>query len=927
MGLSPSPLVHRTNEAPVAYQPLVTVLAAVCGGIVVDRYLALALAWSWPAAVIAWLTWWTLWRRGYDRLAVAPLLLSLAAAGAAWHHCRWSLFDAREIGLAAADVAGPAAIEARIVEGPRRIPAPPYNPLRSFVASDRTRFDVEVLAVRDDATWRPSSGRATLFVNGYTRDARPGDRVRVFAQLARVEPPANPGEFDFAGQARVERRLCWLSSEFPECVTRLASGSAWSWPRVLWFLRAGGDALLWRNLRPGRSGLASAMFLGSREELQPDETQAFLETGTIHLLVISGLNVGILAGCLLLAMRAALVPQRFALAAVAAACVLYAATTDAQPPVVRATVMVLVACAAATLGRRALAYNSIAAAGLVVLALNPHELFQSGTQLSFLSVVALAWLAEERLRRRDPDPLARLIAASRPWHHRAARRATTWAWRLVLTSLVIWIVIAPLVMARFHLVSPVAIVLGPLLGMPVALAMAAGFGIFIVGWIAPPLAAALGWVCDVNLAFMHHSVEAARGVRGGHLWVSGPGEWWLAGFYGAILAAVLVPRFAPPRRWCLALMAGWIALGFSLSLAAPRDPQRLDCTFLSVGHGAAVVIELPGGQTLLYDAGRLGSPTYAARAVSGYLWSRGIRRLDAVIISHADADHFNALPALLDQFTLGAVYVSPVMFEGPSPALLALREAIDRVGVPLAELQRGDRLRVGGGAGIEVLHPPRGGVLGSDNANSVVLSIEYQGRRLLLTGDLEPPGLDDVMAEEPLDCDVLLAPHHGSAASDPPGFAAWSTPEWTVISAARRHRPPAVATAYAARGGRVLDTATSGAVRVSIANHELTVDCWHAGFALSQGRVANMILMARPPAISTRLFPPRVAPADQRPPRDARRAISHAAHRIRLKHASDRRHTAVLRSGGRSDGSQREHAAAVDDRQARDLRANCRRAG
>jgi hypothetical protein len=116
MGLSPSPLVHRTNEAPVAYQPLVTVLAAVCGGIVVDRYLALALAWSWPAAVIAWLTWWTLWRRGYDRLAVAPLLLSLAAAGAAWHHCRWSLFDAREIGLAAADVAGPAAIEARIVE-------------------------------------------------------------------------------------------------------------------------------------------------------------------------------------------------------------------------------------------------------------------------------------------------------------------------------------------------------------------------------------------------------------------------------------------------------------------------------------------------------------------------------------------------------------------------------------------------------------------------------------------------------------------------------------------------------------------------------------------------------------------------------------------------------------------------------------------
>ena len=117
-----------------------------------------------------------------------------------------------------------------------------------------------------------------------------------------------------------------------------------------------------------------------------------------------------------------------------------------------------------------------------------------------------------------------------------------------------------------------------------------------------------------------------------------------------------------------------------------------------------------------------------------------------------------------------------------------MRSAIDRAGVPLDEVWSGDRLRSGGGARIEVLHPPRGGVLGSDNANSIVLAIEYQGRRLLLTGDLESPGLDDVMAEEPYDCDVLLAPHHGSASSDPPGFAAWSTPEWTVVSGGRRDR-------------------------------------------------------------------------------------------------------------------------------------------
>jgi competence protein ComEC len=399
-------------------------------------------------------------------------------------------------------------------------------------------------------------------------------------------------------------------------------------------------------------------------------------------------------------------------------------------------------------------------------------------------------------------------------------------WRLVVTSFVLWLVVCPLVMARFHLVSPVAIVLGPLLGIPVALAMAAGFGIFAFGWLVPPLASLLGWVCDANLAFMQTCVTAARGVPGNHFWVPGPPDWWLAVFYGALLLWALAPRYAPPRRWCVALLAGWIAVGLLVPAVVPRPQERLTCTFLSVGHGAAVVVELPGGQTLLYDAGRLGSPVRASRAVANYLWSRGIRHLDAIVISHADADHYNALPAVLDQFSTGAIYVSPVMFQARSPALEALRAAIDRSGAPVQEVWSGDRLRVEGGALVEVRHPPRLGVLGTDNANSIVLAIEYEGRRLLLTGDLEPPGLQDVLTEEPWDADVVLAPHHGSAASDPPGFAAWATPEWTVISSASADRSSDAQGAYASRGGRVLHTATAGAVRVIVENGQVAVDTW-----------------------------------------------------------------------------------------------------
>jgi competence protein ComEC len=133
--------------------------------------------------------------------------------------------------------------------------------------------------------------------------------------------------------------------------------------------------------------------------------------------------------------------------------------------------------------------------------------------------------------------------------------------------------------------------------------------------------------------------------------------------------------------------------------------------------------------------------------------------------------------------------------------------------VPLREIWMSDRLRTADASvSIDVLHPPKEGVLGRDNANSVMLAIEYAGRRMLLPGDLESPGIERVMADPPLDCDVLLAPHHGSEQSDPPGFAAWSSPEWVIMSGRRPARTLASQISYQQAGAAVLHTAFDGAV-------------------------------------------------------------------------------------------------------------------
>ncbi len=235
-----------------------------------------------------------------------------------------------------------------------------------------------------------------------------------------------------------------------------------------------------------------------------------------------------------------------------------------------------------------------------------------------------------------------------------------------------------------------------------------------------------------------------------------------------------------------------------------------------MGHGCAVLLELPSGQTILYDAGQFDAPSLGSRTISECLWQHGMTRLDAVVLSHPDLDHYNALPGLLEKFSVGAVYVSSLMFEKQNRAVMALRKAIDRHGIAVREVRAGDRLRTGNGCAIEVLHPPRFGVVGSDNANSVVLAVDYRGREILLPGDLESPGLDDLLAEEPRRCAVLLAPHHGSRQSNSPELAKWCTPGWVVISGDGRWSLPETEAPYRAVGARVLHTYDCGAIAVRI---------------------------------------------------------------------------------------------------------------
>ncbi len=800
---------------PVRYQPLVIVLAAMAAGIFADRHGTLTLSAWWAVACAAGSGWLGLWRSRRDTAAAFVLLVAVAATAAAWHHLHWHIYPADDLARFASEHREPVCLDAVVLTAPRVRPMPPHDPMHPIPAGARVQFDVAPAAVRDRRQWRPASGRAQITVYAEVDGICVGDRVRILGRFARPAPARNPGEFDYANYLRTRRVLVQLSTSYAESVSVVKPGSPASPARWLARLRARSASVLRRNVPEHQSALAEAVLLGARERIDPEETQLFVETGTVHLLAISGLHVGILMGALWYLLRRSLLPPVVCVAAAASLALVYMLLVDARPPVVRATMLVLVYCASLHFRRPALGFNALAAAGLIVLAWNPADLFHTGAQMSFLAVATLTWIAPLWIQRGGrQDWLSRAILAELPWFQRILWFASQAFRHLLAVSLLVWCVTAPLFMGAFHVLSPVGVPLNTVLWLPMTMALVGSFLTLVFSPISGLLSRLAGAVSGGAFGLLQGAVQWAHGLPASHLFVPGPPAWWVAGFYGGLLLFVAVPRIRPPRRWCLALACAWMAVGLTFPLRPPIEQRPLRCTFVALGHGLSVLVELPDGRAMLYDAGRMGPPMTAAQSISAVLWSRGIAHLDAVFLSHGDLDHYNALPRLLKRFSVGKVYVPPTMYARRNVALDALEEAIRESGVEQQFLWAGYRLAEDDWT-IEVLHPPRKGVLGSDNANSLVLAVEHAGRRILLTGDLESPGLDDLIAEEPFRCDVLLAPHHGGEASNIPGLAQWSSPAWVVVSGARTERSfQQLNTTYAAVGATVLATDELGAITV-----------------------------------------------------------------------------------------------------------------
>ncbi|TWT67204.1 ComEC/Rec2 family competence protein [Allorhodopirellula solitaria] len=718
--------------------------------------------------------------------------------------------------------------------------------------SFQTILQVAIETLRIGFEPQPFSGRVLVRVDGDCADLRPGDAVKLLGQISLFAPPTNPGQRDLREWAARNDLHCTLLVDDLENVSQLEVPDAaleYSWwqrgGRVVAGLAASARESVLQQIAPEQQGLALALVLGQRDLLDRETSESLLVTGTAHLLSVSGLHLGILLVLARIIAGLLRLPLSLQWIFLAAVTVFYVAITGGRPPVLRAAILLATVILSTATARPHHPINSLSLAALLLAWWMPAAVFSVGMQLSFLAVATLLTCGRPRSRGQTlasqsvnlENQFDQLALASMGRMQRWLRWCGGAAMAALWYSGCVSAITLPIVWDQFHVVSPISVLVNVVLSPLMVVALSAGVSTVLAGWIFAPLAALPGWICSQFLNVMRWVIDIAAGTPGGHWWLPSPTAAWVAAFYLGLLLIVAVLARGRRRTPLVIWFTVWFTSAWwTATTPSPLPANTYEATFVDVGHGTAAILRPSQDEIWMYDCGWMGNFHQSSRKVDDVLWSMGVTRLRGIILSHADADHFNALPGLVERFSIGCIITPPDMLAGEGAMLRRTRHVIAEHGIPVIEVDRDS----GWGSNREsdhaapwlregrVLHPPAELLDASDNANSLVLAIEHGDRSLLLPGDLEPPGTAVLISTpRPRPGGVMMAPHHGSLRMDADAVLQWARPRQSIVSGGKRAGKPEVTEMLSAAGGTVHVTAIEGAIRVRIdANGQVEICSW-----------------------------------------------------------------------------------------------------
>ena len=724
----------------------------------------------------------------------------------------------------------------------------------------------------------PKEGHSTL------PDIHAGDEVSLLAQGRLPLRYKDPGAFDrreFLARQDIHLLATLRSSVLLEKTATAAPSIHSRLARVRRRLREELDGMFAQS--PQTASILRAMLLGDRSFVDRVESGSFQKTGTFHVLVVAGLHVGALAAFLYWACRKMKLPRAVQTLAILTGLGVYVLIVEQRAPVLRAGLMAAIVVLGGWFYRRLDLLNSAGMAALSLLVARPLLVIDSGFQLSFLAIGCIAGLAVP-LTERWVQPYTRAL---RSWNdvtrdiglrprqvqfrldfrdavgaltgrlgergkRSAQKLCELWALSslgiadIFVLSAVLQLGMLPLMARDFHrvsLIGPLANSIAvPLTGIIVPL----GFSSLAVGLAVPRAGALLAIPLAWMVGLQGRIIAWFAAVPNGSYRIPSPPAWLIATFFAIGIAAVIAIRRESTVRWarvfiaCALLTAGVAVATYPFHATLHRG--QLEVTVLDVAQGDSIVVVSPLGSTLLIDGGgafagfrgteeHLGADP-GEEAVSTYLWSRGLRGLDVVALTHGHQDHVGGLTAILENFRVGRLILGR---ETAAPSFVRLKEEASRLGVPVEHQQRGQSF-LWDGVQVDILWPVTSAEAPASQAknnDSLVMRLRYKDRTVLLPGDAEKQVEDAMLADNGvslLHADVLKVAHHGSKNSTIAEFLAATKPEVSIISSGEEnpygHPSAELLERLQASGSRILRTDQNGAVQILTDGHSLKVGCF-----------------------------------------------------------------------------------------------------
>lgn len=638
----------------------------------------------------------------------------------------------------------------------------------SRMASQRLRglrLWVDDLHCRDGEWMQPVSGVAQLTVMGGAPSPLIGDRIRFRSHLHTPHRYHNPGAPDWERKALADG-VAWTGSIESGDWMMVVKEGAWSPLRWVDQWRQKLAQQISTISDPYIQGSASALLLGNAG-LLPDTLGDHLRyLGIIHLYVISGLHVAIVAWAAyeliywLLSRRSRWALRyplwRWSAAGAIVLVWIYAALVGMGVSVIRASVMISVYLLARIRDRHAHVGAAIALAAIILILQSPHVIFLPGFQLSFVAVMALVGIYPKLIQR---FKIAQLRSRTLRWIGEAIIAASVATWAT-----------APLVAYHFHQT--------PLLSVPANL-----------------LAAPYTTLVLMPLGLLWTVCSAIPGVSAflQHLWVwaatpfvhviSVSGEWAMNSlwtFTPTIFEIVWWYALIPLSLWERARVKGimtWCAVGLlivSLHSYNYYKAQPLQITFLDVGQGASVLIEFPNRKTMLIDAGGApGSDFDMGRwVVAPALLARGIAHVDTIALTHPHPDHYGGMAYIAEHFHPTTYLTNGAVGEERDPQWSAYMQRMMDAGMQATAVHNGMQSNEGD-VQLTWRHPPVTGPDPIQNTNngSLVADIQYGDFRAVIVGDVEKEAEGKLLQTDELGpVDVMQVPHHGSRTSSTEAF-------------------------------------------------------------------------------------------------------------------------------------------------------------